>query len=520
MIWLLWVLGAVVAGECAIYSKISTQLVNSLTASDYLLSTLGLFRMTLNPQTCQLQIENFTASNYAIVGYYPRAALPPCQSLSIARNALVSDNNDSMLGLQAAQMKTAYDEVFVTIDEMGIIRINGVFSRKYESSENWISLFRSPRQFIYSVSSLSVTVYNSLSFIQNAGNWGFSATNGELRLFKLDDLSKTVRYNYTGFTLTPNNLFDYSSNSLPLAHYPHFAYHSACSASGYLENFQGPFVFAINPYWPELRLLDRSGYEVLSLRYPSPHCLSLAATNALHASDSCMGWFCPETTFELNGDCLAACPAPYFHQLGKNGANRCVVNCQAALSKDPLRRVCACGDPPLASCPPALRPTPFGCLCPTSTFWNSYNQPASSGSCYSSCGPFLFPHRDGLCVPCPKYCQTCLLSHHSFSYLACSVCEPGFHANAEGFCLKDCENPPGNASGGACGGCAVANCHSCAESAAVCRACARPYSLFNNSCLGTRAVTKCSARRDTRRRSRRRASGARWCRGARRSRRW
>ena len=42
--------------HCVLYQKISTQLGNSLTASDYLLSTLGLFRMTINPSTCQLQI--------------------------------------------------------------------------------------------------------------------------------------------------------------------------------------------------------------------------------------------------------------------------------------------------------------------------------------------------------------------------------------------------------------------------------------------------------------------------------
>jgi|688.fasta_scaffold1215979_1 hypothetical protein len=117
---------------------------------------------------------------------------------------------------------------------MGIIRINGVFDKKYESSENWVSLFRTPRQFIYSISNLSVSVFSSLSFIQNNGNWGFSATSGELRIFKIDDVSKIIRYNYTGFTITPNNLFDYSSNSLPLANYNEFMYYSTCSASGYL----------------------------------------------------------------------------------------------------------------------------------------------------------------------------------------------------------------------------------------------------------------------------------------------
>lgn len=104
------------AADCAIYSKLSTQLGNALTASDYLMSTLGLFRMTLAPATCQLQIENFANNSYAIVGYYPRQALPPCQSLAITNNSILSNNNDPILSLQAAQMRTVFDEVLATID--------------------------------------------------------------------------------------------------------------------------------------------------------------------------------------------------------------------------------------------------------------------------------------------------------------------------------------------------------------------------------------------------------------------
>jgi hypothetical protein len=55
MIVILWLL-LLIAADCAIYPKISTQFGNSLTSSDFLISTLGLFRMTLNPPTCQLQI--------------------------------------------------------------------------------------------------------------------------------------------------------------------------------------------------------------------------------------------------------------------------------------------------------------------------------------------------------------------------------------------------------------------------------------------------------------------------------
>ena len=141
--------------------------------------------------------------------------------------------------------------MFVTIDEMGIIRINGVFNDQFESSaENWISLFRTPQQYIYTISRLSVTLYNSLSFIQNTANWGFSATNGSLRIFRIENVSKIVRYNYTSFTMMPNNLLDYNSNSIPYADFKNFNYYPACTETGFINNFQGPFVFVIHPYWP------------------------------------------------------------------------------------------------------------------------------------------------------------------------------------------------------------------------------------------------------------------------------
>lgn len=92
-----------------IYNKLSTQFSNSLTSSDYLVSTLGYLRVTLNPQTCQLQIENFTNNNYQIIGYYPRNSLPSCKSLSLVNNSLVSNNNNSLLSLKAADIKSVYD---------------------------------------------------------------------------------------------------------------------------------------------------------------------------------------------------------------------------------------------------------------------------------------------------------------------------------------------------------------------------------------------------------------------------
>lgn len=143
---------------------------------------------------------------------------------------------------------------------MAIVRISGIYFNQFQTAENWISIFRSPQQYTYSISNLTISLYNSLSFIQNTGNWGFSATQGEIRIFRIDNVSKITRYNYTGFTLTAANLFDYNSNSVPFADFKALQYQPRCYNNNSSLAFQGPFTFTINRFWPELRLLDQSGY--------------------------------------------------------------------------------------------------------------------------------------------------------------------------------------------------------------------------------------------------------------------
>jgi len=130
----------------------------------------------------------------------------------------------------------------MTIDEMGIVRMNGVFFNQFQTAENWVSIFRTPQPYIFSISDLNVNNFQSLSFIQNRGNWGFSATKGQLRIFRVDNVSRITRYNYNGFTITPNNLFDYNSNTLPQADFKMFQYNPTCAGTGF-KSFQGPFVF-------------------------------------------------------------------------------------------------------------------------------------------------------------------------------------------------------------------------------------------------------------------------------------
>ena len=209
-------------------------------------------------------------------------------------------------------------------------------------------------------------------------------------------------------------------------------------------------------------------------------------------TDSCTSWFCPSNTFQLNGDCLALCPIPYFHQITKNGINRCILNCPESFHKDGLRRICACSQFLNIECPTNLVSTPFGCLCKGNSYFNPHNQIYSSKNnyCYPTCGPFLFPHRSGICVPCPRFCETCSLSSDSFAYLTCTFCTEGYLVNSEGFCIKIAANN----SSISCS--KIQYCLTCSQSGNICSSCQKPYSLYNNTCISTSNIIQLSVPKD------------------------
>lgn len=125
-----------------------------------------------------------------------------------------------------------------------------------------ISIFRTPQQFVYSTSNFVASNLDSLPFVQNNGKWGFSASQGQFRLFHVDNgnsASNVVRYNYSSFTIIPNNLLDSNSYKAPLFNIRNVKYQPRCDNTQELT-YEGPFVFVIHPFWPEFRLLDHKGY--------------------------------------------------------------------------------------------------------------------------------------------------------------------------------------------------------------------------------------------------------------------
>ena len=60
--------------------------------------------------------------------------------------------------MRAPHRNVSFDEEYLTIDEMGIVRLNGVFGNQFVTAENWISIFRTPQQFVFSISNLKVDI--------------------------------------------------------------------------------------------------------------------------------------------------------------------------------------------------------------------------------------------------------------------------------------------------------------------------------------------------------------------------
>lgn len=113
---------------------------------------------------------------------------------------------------------------------------------------------------------------STLPLVVNEGGWGFSARNGEFRIFNTDDPSQIVRYRYVAFTVNPGRVLDRLNHEPPLSNIDGMNYDPKCGYVEYL-NFKYPLLFQIDKYWPELRVLDQGGYQILAIRYPDYNCI-------------------------------------------------------------------------------------------------------------------------------------------------------------------------------------------------------------------------------------------------------
>ena len=99
-----------------------------------------------------------------------------------------------------------------------------------------------------------------------------------------------------------------------------------------------PYVFAIDPYWPTLRVYEQGRYQLIDLSFgylpqydfdPGYSPFYFAPTYSP----------CPLRTFEHLGDCVASCPQPFWHEM-RGYVGRCVLNCEEATPKNEDKRIC------------------------------------------------------------------------------------------------------------------------------------------------------------------------------------
>ena len=112
--------------------------------------------MQLVGQSCQLCIEEFDESSYKVVGYYPQdISAFPCTHLEVREGLLLTSYQKPLLTVNSAA-KTSSRETTLTIDDLGIIRLIAMrFPQDaLPSEETWVSYFRSPKQYLYSTSSI------------------------------------------------------------------------------------------------------------------------------------------------------------------------------------------------------------------------------------------------------------------------------------------------------------------------------------------------------------------------------
>lgn len=112
----------------------------------------------------------------------------------------------------------AFSQTTFTIDDLGVLRLSGISNSSLDNSEEaWVTTFRSPNSYLYVTSNAAVTPADSIGVIVNSKGWGFSARNGEFRIFHTDDPTKIVRYKYSGFNIGFNRIFDQMNHELPTA---------------------------------------------------------------------------------------------------------------------------------------------------------------------------------------------------------------------------------------------------------------------------------------------------------------
>lgn len=182
IIWLVLIL----AIHASIVKRIDDKEISILNPNDTVMSTMGLFRMVLEPNNCSLRMERFDEQlqKYQIYlnCYSELYSGASCNSLEVKNGTIVTDNGSIYAQLQ----NYTYEETALILDDTGVVKLQGVVvdsqnkSKVVRADRTYLQNNRTLNQhFIESHSSVDITPSMNVKKTNNY-NWSFSINNGNL----------------------------------------------------------------------------------------------------------------------------------------------------------------------------------------------------------------------------------------------------------------------------------------------------------------------------------------------------
>lgn len=240
---------------------------------------------------------------------------------------LLANNNFTYISVNNTQAN--FSTVF-TIDDWGVLRLVGSsrvnLTEAYFSQENAISNFKIENKYVKSFTKLMVNYPDVFPTLTNERGWNFTAQFGQLTIYYAAEPSRKIDYIYAQFEIRDSNIYDFNNRLFPATLFQNITYPPRCSEPRKYLDFQAPFVFVADPYWPIVSVYEQGGYKLFELSVSDLSQLvygqNISQINYHHFFSPC-----PRKTFELKGKCVSECPSPYWHQV-KGETGKCVLNCE------------------------------------------------------------------------------------------------------------------------------------------------------------------------------------------------
>lgn len=301
--------------QSAILKRVNDLETPTITTTDSVVSTLGMFRFNLKNSNCSLYIEKFNAKNSAYEPY-SMCSSPTfnssCQSLYVKNGQILTNTGALYFNLQPGQ----YQETAITIDDTGIVRLQGIRASPVPSGskqfdEALLHTLQTTNPLIESHPFLNVSMITNYTET-NTNGWQVNITNGQLTVSSFKNPSIFKSYPFKNIIFNQTGIFDLQGNAI-----------SSLGGSGQSTIPSGmkyPYTFEFDSYWPIFRIYTQT--KVLIVEYS----LFVGISQ------------CPEATFAFNSNCTLACPVPYFPEMdGYNG--KCVLTADPGFVLNPAKRI-------------------------------------------------------------------------------------------------------------------------------------------------------------------------------------